>query len=165
MTIQKRFQLKSISLDISAWQRQLRTEMEEEIKEAAKDWLSTVIAIVPVWSRASHATFQPLADAVGFVIPTQPLIAKTDRSDLGQSVSRGELQLQKDSFHFLYETDLRYLSANEFMHVEFPDHGIFSPAGLKTPTPFNFTGQAAEQFKERTPRLPNPFDFLQTRNL
>lgn len=165
MAIQKKFQLKSIKLDINAWKRQLKIEMEEQTKEAARDWLATVIAIVPIWSRASHATFKPLADTVGFVIPTFPLVARKDRSNLGERESMGRLELTPDTFHFVYETNLRYLSANEFMHVEHPDHGIFSPLGLKTPTPFNFTGQAAEQFMKRTPELPNPFDFLRTQKL
>jgi hypothetical protein len=165
MAIRKSFNLKSIKLDIPAWERQLKKEMEEEIKVAAQDWLATVIAIVPVWSRASHATFKPLADAVGFTIPTQPLVAKKDRSSLGESVSQGRVEITKDTFHFVYETDLRYLAANEMSHVEFPEAGIFSPKGLRTPTPFNFTGQAAEQFRARTTELPNPFRFIRTRNL
>ena len=163
--IRKNFKLKSIQLDLAAWKRRMQIEMEDEITEAARDWLALVIAIVPVWSRASHATFKPLADAVGFTIPTQPLVAKEDRSDLGQNLSKGGLEIKKDTFHFVYETNLRYLAANEFLHVEFPDHVIFSPTGLRTPTPFNFTAQGADQFRTRTPELPNPFDFLRTRNL
>jgi len=163
--IKKDFGLKTFRVDMNRWERQLKKEMEEETKEAAKDWLATVISIVPVWSRASHATFKPLADAVGFTIPTRPLVAKKDRSDLGESVSQGRVEITKDTFHFVYQTDLRYLAANEFSHVEFPDHGIFSPTGLRTPTPFNFTGQAAEQFRARTPELPNPFEYMRIRNL
>jgi len=158
--IKKQFFLTTVKLDIAAWKRQLAKDMEEEIKEAAMDWLHTVISIVPVWSRASHATFKPLADAVGFTIPTQPLVAKKDRSALGQSESSGGLELTKTTFHFVYETNLRYLAFNEFNHAEFPDAGIFSPTGLRTPTPFNFTGQAAEEFKKRSPELPNPFNFI-----
>lgn len=165
MAIQKKFSITAVTLDLNAWKRQLQKEMEEEIKEAARDWLATVIAIVPVWSRASHATFKPLADAVGFTIPTQPLVAKRDRSGLGQSVSSGRLETTKETFHFVYETNLQYLAFNEFNHAEFPDAGIFSPQGLKTPTPFNFTGRAAEEFRRRTPELPNPFRFLKGRKL
>lgn len=163
--INKNFDLKSMRLDVKAWERTMQKEMEEEIKEAARDWLVTVIRIVPVWSRASHATFKPLADAVGFTIPTQPLIAKKDRSSLGESVSRGSVEIKKDSFHFVYETDLRYLAANEFMHVEYPEHGIFSPKGLRTPTPYNFTQAGLQQFLKRIPELPNPFEKLRLRNL
>jgi hypothetical protein len=152
-------------LDVKAWERQMQKEMEEEIRDAARDWLVTVVRIVPVWSRASHATFKPLADAVGFTIPQQPLIAKKDRSGLGESVSGGGLDIKKDSFHFRYETNLEYLAANEFMHVEYPDHGIFSPKGLKTPTPFNFTQAGMEQFLKRIPELPNPFEKLRLRKL
>lgn len=143
----------------------MRKEMEEEIREAARDWLRTVIAIVPVWSRASHATFKPLADEVGFVIPTQPLIARKDRSDLGERESVGRLEISNDSFHFVYETNLRYLAFNEFNSVSPGDPGVFSSTGLKNPTPYNFTGQAADQFRQRTPQLPNPFQFLRARSL
>jgi len=165
MGIRKKFSLQSVNIDINAWNRQMRKDMEEEIKDAGRDWLATVIAIVPVWSRASHATFSHLADAVGFSIPTQPLVAKKDRSGLGRSESSGGLEITKNTFHFTYETSLRYLAFNEFNHAEFPHGGIFSPTGLKTPTPFNFTGKAAEQFKERTPELTNPFNFIKGRKL
>jgi len=163
--ITKRFDLKSISLDTSAWQKTLESEMEEEIKALAVVWLKNAILTVPVWSRASHATFKPLADAVGFIIPTRPLIAKKDRSALGQSVSSGGLELTGSTFHFSYDTDLEYLIANETMHVEYPDHGIFSPQGLRTETPFNFTKTGAELFEREMlkVRLPNPFRFLRTR--
>jgi len=163
--IRKQFDLRSISLDTSSWQRVLEAEMEEEIKGLAVVWLKNAILTVPVWSRASHGTFKPLADAVGFIIPSQPLIAKKDRSALGQSVSRGGLELTGSTFHFSYETNLQYLIANETMHVEYPDHGIFSPQGLRTETPFNFTKTGEELFKREMlkVRLPDPFRFLRTR--
>lgn len=165
MAIQKKFKLQAISLDVNEYEKILQKEMKEEIIEAARDWLRTVISIVPVWSRASHATFKPLADAVGFVIPTFPLIAAKDRSSLGESVSVGKLELDKNKFFFVYETSLRYLGFNEFNRAEFPDAGIFSPAGLKTPTPFNFTGRAAEQFMRATPEIPNPLRALKVRRI
>lgn len=167
MSIRKNFKLKSINIDINQWKHTLRIEMEEEIKTQAIIWLKNAISIVPVWSRASHATFGPLADAVGFVIPTQPLIAKEDRSFLGESVSRGGIELTDDTFHFIYETNLEYLAANEFLHVEYPNHGVFSPKGLRTPTPYNFTARGEQLFTEQVARirLPNPFNFLRVRNL
>lgn len=163
MAIRKQFDLKKLDFDLNAWKREMRREMEEEIKEAAREWLRTVIAIVPVWSRASHATFKPLADAVGFVIPTQPLESRKDRSDLGESVSRGELEITDDTFHFIYETNLRYLAFNEFNAAGIGDSNIF--AGLDEATPYNFTGRAAEVFRARSPQLPNPFEYLRPQRL
>ena len=165
MLIKKQFDLSEIVLDTDSWKKELDDQMDEQIKEAARDWLKTVISIVPVWSRASQATFKPLADAVGFVIPTQPLVAGEDRTALGRQLSKGGLEITSTSYHFTYETNLDYLAFNEFNHAEFPNAGIFSPAGLKTPTPFNFTGQAAEQFMQITPKMPNPFDFINGRRL
>lgn len=162
MAIRTNFQLSVLEFDVNAYERLLRDEMTEEIKEAAKDWLATVISIVPVWSRASHATFKPLADAVGFTIPTSPLAASApeDRSALGESVSVGKLELENNKFFFVYETNLQYLAFNEFNVAEFPNAGIFSPQGLKTPTPFNFTKIAGEEFAQRAVNIPNPIEFM-----
>lgn len=166
--IEKKFNLLAIDSEFERWKKALAQEMEEEIKDAAKDWLKTAISIVPVWSRASQATFRPLADAVGFAIPPRPLVAPEDRSSLGRTTSSGGLDIDANvgKFFFFYETNLRYLAFNEFNHAEFPNAGIFSPKGLKTPTPFNFTGQAADQFRARkAPQLPNPLKFFTGRKI
>ena len=163
MPLRPKFQLNEIKLDVGRWKRQMKKVMEEEIKEAARDWIRNALSIIPVWSRASHETFRPLADAVGFTIPTGPLEARKDRSALGRSVSSGDLQVTDDTFHFVYETNLRYLAINEFRNVARNEGNVF--AGLTEPTPYNFTVSGAEQFKARRPDLPNPLDFQKVRNL
>ena len=158
MAIKTNFTLHALKLDLSGYERELRDEMTEEIKDAARDWLQTVIAIVPVWSRASRATFKPLADAVGFALPTGQLVAKEDRSDLGESVSSGGIDVENNSFHFTYETNLSYLADNEFTSVSKGQSNVF--AGLRTPTPYGFTAAGAAEFLKRIPEVPSPFEFL-----
>lgn len=163
MALRPRFQLSEIRLDVGKWKRAMKAQMEQEIKEAARDWIRNALSIIPVWSRASHETFRPLADAVGFTIPTGPLEARKDRSALGRSVSSGGLEITDDTFHFMYETNLRYLAINEFSSVARNEGNVF--AGLTEPTPYNFTVTGAEQFKARRPDLPDPFDFQRVRRI
>ena len=161
MSIRTRYELVNIQIDINQWKRKVAAYMEEEIRDAARDWIKNALSIIPVWSRASHATFKPLADAVGFVIPTGVLEARKDRSNLGESTSTGRLEITETTYHFVYETSLRYLAYNEFNNASLGENNIF--AGLESGTPYQFTVTGAEQFKARRPTLPNPFDFQKVR--
>lgn len=156
----------TVNIDVSRYRREFDNKMTEIIKEAARSWLRTVLLIIPTWSRASRATFEALANEVGFNVTYGPLRAKKDRLLLGLSTSKGGLKIEKGkSYHFFYETDLRYLAYNNVNRVivgQAPN--VF--AGLINPTPYRFTdaGQKDfESFAQNNVRLPNPYEFI-TRN-
>ena len=163
MAIRTKFTVSVIDIDISGYKRELKERMTEELKEAAKDWIMTALSIIPVWSRASHSTFKPLADAVGYAVPAGPLVARKDRSDLGESTSSGRLEFEDDKFFFVYETNLRYLAFNEFNSASKGENNVF--AGLSTSTPFNFTKIAGDQFLQRMTELPSLIPFIRGKRI
>jgi len=137
--------------------------MTQVTKDAAISWLTVVLAIIPTWSRASRATFNELAEAVGFPLTFGPVRSRKDRLNLGLSTSRGGLDTTSTSWHFFYETDLRYLEYNEFNKVIFGEApNVFSRSGLINPTPYNFQEAGLADFKSFAAgvRLPNPFLFI-----
>jgi len=157
-----------IQFDKKAYLRRLDDHMTETTKESARSWLRTVLVIIPTWSRASRATFAELANAVGFHITYGPIRSREDRLILGLQTGRGGLKTTTSTWHFFYETDLRYLAYNEANRVVFGQApNVFSRSGLTNPTPYNFqeAGRADFESFAREVKLPNPFDFVRGKRL
>lgn len=161
-------QLFEIKFDKSAWQKTLQDEMTEDIKDAARSYLRTVLAIIPTWSRASRATFEALASQVGFNITFGPIRSAEDRLLLGLSTGRGGLDLKKDSWKFFYETDLRYLAFNNFNAAIFGQApNVFSRSGIPN-TPYRFTDAGEADFRsfaENFVKLPSPIEFVKPKRI
>lgn len=158
---QWRADLSEITFDKRAYQAAIKKQMTENIREAGRKWLARVLVIIPTWSRASRATFEALAQAVGFNITYGPQRSREDRLVLGLQTGRGGLVITKDSWHFTYETDLRYLAYNEFTNaVPGPPPQPFGR--LRNPTPYHFQDAGLQAFLEfaQTVQLPNPLDFI-----
>lgn len=128
-------------------QRDIDKEMLEITKEAARVWLTAALSIVPTWSRASRATFESLAQAVGFEVTYGPIRSFNDRKSLGLSTGFGGLTREAlGSYSFFYKTELRYLIFNESNVARVGVAGVFR--GLINPTPYNFREAAEKAFKE-----------------
>lgn len=141
--------------------------MEEKTKEAARSWLTTVLVIIPTWSRASRATFEALAREVGFTVTYGPQLSSKDRRSLGLDNSAGGLRINKlESYKFFYETSLRYLAYNE---ENFATPGPPpQPFGeLTNPTPYNFVDAGKNDFESfaKQIRLPSPIEFIKAQKL
>lgn len=152
-----------IKLDLRGYQKELDSHMRSEVTDAARSWLTTVLTIVPTWSKASRATFEALGNAVGFTITYGPQRSRENRKALGESTGRGGLTVTKTSWHFYYETDLRYLAYNE-LNQAIPGKapGLFSRSGLTNPTPYKFqeAGKADFESIAKNVLLPSPMDFI-----
>ncbi len=151
-----------IDFDLAGYKNKLDEELTEITKDAARSWLKTVLRIIPTWSRASRATFEALAREVGFTITYGPLVASKDRFQLGISTSKGGLEITPlKSYHFFYETNLRYLAYNEANAAIAGDPP--KPFGrLINPTPYNFIEAGDSDFMSFSQEvlLPNPFKFI-----
>lgn len=154
--------LKTIDFDLRSYKAELDRFLVEETKESAKSWLRTVLVIIPTWSRASRATFEALANEVGFHISYGPQKSKKDRLSLGLQTGRGGLDIKKfKTYHFFYETDLRYLAYNnENLAKPGPPPQPFGE--LTNPTPYNFDEAGKNDFESRSSnvRLPSPLQFI-----
>lgn len=159
-------ELYTIQFDIKGYLGVLDAKIEEQTKEAARSWLYTVLQIVPTWSGASRATFEALAQAVGFNITYGPQRSKNDRKDLGRATSMGGIEKKGTEIVFFYQTDLRYLEFNEFNRATpgLPPRPI---TFLLNPTPYRFLEAGERDFQSfvKTVRLPNPMLFISQRPL
>jgi hypothetical protein len=155
-------------LDASAYKRYLSQYLEDWLKQAAIFWLDatvgTTIEIIPTWSKASRATFQKLAEAVGTHIRFGPQKSFKDRESLGDQESEGGVEIDSSAgrFYFKYGTSLQYLTYNEYnkaVRGEAP--GVFSSRGIPN-TPYHFQEKGREAFDDftRFTELPSPFLFL-----
>lgn len=127
-------------------QEDVDRQMRQLAEEAARVWLDAVLAIVPTWSRASRATFEALAQAVGYKVTYGPVRAFSDRRPLGLSTGFGGLMREaKGSYSFYYRSELRYLNFNESNVARVGVAGVFK--GLINPTPYNFKDAGEKAFR------------------
>jgi hypothetical protein len=163
-----RFTAKAYLIDFnkSLYIKDLREAMYGWTKEAARSWLRTVLAIIPVWSAASHATFSQLAEAVGFPLPLAA-VAQKDRISLGMRTGSGGLDTKEEKqgkIYFYYISTLRYLAWNEYNHaVKGDGSGVF--ASLTDPGPYRFQEAGENDFLSfaQTVKLTNPLDDIYLR--
>lgn len=129
----------------------LQRNVDEEIKQlvilGARKWLDAALAIVPTWSRASRATFEALAQAVGYKVTYGPVRSFVDRQGLGLATGFGGIERKAKGFYtFYYRTNLRYLIFNESNKAVVGKAGVFR--GLINPTPYNFRDAGQRAFEE-----------------
>lgn len=157
--------LTTFSLDLRSYRRALHSQMTQAIQEATRQWLNaTVVALIPVWSGASAATFIELARQVSFPLHVRPKRGVKNRVPLGQLHSDGSIEFGPDKYVFKYSTRLPHLIWNEYHNANVdPDPGLFGV--LVNPGPYHFqrAGQAAFANYASRVRLPNPFAHLRTR--
>ncbi len=149
--------------DMSKYRRALHEQLGEAITQAAFSWLGAATDAIPVWSGASHATFLPLASAIGFSMAVAPVNAGGSRVGLGLNNATGELiaDASTGKFQFSYSTTLKHLIYNEFNNANIsPDPSLF--AKLHNPGPYDFQKKALEAYEKsiRNVGLPDPFKSL-----
>lgn len=157
-----------IDFDRRSYLNYLDLHMQRMTREAARSWLTTVLVIIPTWSRASRATFEALASAVSFNIQYGPIRSFEDRLVLGLQTGRGGVDYKKGQWYFYYETDLRYLAYNEHNRVIFGQApGVFSPNGLINDTPYKFQEAGKADFESFASNvlLPSPMDYIKGRRI
>lgn len=129
--------------------------MLEATREGARIWLDTVLSIVPTWSGASRATFEALAQSVGYTVTYGPIRSFKDRRQLGQGTGFGGVRREGASHYvFYYRTTLDYLIYNEANQARVGQAGVFK--GLIHPTPYKFFDAGEKAFRQyaKTVRLP-----------
>ena len=161
MTFKARVSL--VRFDKRGFLNNLDSEMTDLTKEAAQSWLRTVVVNIPIWSRASIATFNALAEAVGFPLNVGTPVSNVDRLSLGLQTGRGGLRIEKNkSWKFFYETDLRYLAWNEFNKAVKGDGSGWYSTFRDGPGPLRFLDAGTADFESfaREAKLPNPIEFI-----
>lgn len=112
-------------------------ETRKLTEEAARVWLDAALKVVPTWSRASRATFEALAQAVGYNVTYGPVRAFSDRTPLGLKTGFGGIRkIGPANYEFYYRSELDYLNFNESNVARVGVAGVFK--GLIHPTPYNF---------------------------
>lgn len=148
--------LQAIHFDLGQYEKELEKALDEANSSGAFVWLTTALKIVPLWSGASRATFSHLANAIGFNQPFTRGDAPIDRVSLGVRTSSGGVIKRPFARFFYYRTTLRYLKFNDENEAYPGVGGVVW--GLRNPTPYYFTGEALDAWKEfaKGVRLPRP---------
>ena len=148
-------ELKGLYLPLPVVKNAIDKRVREATEEGARVWLKTVLSIIPTWSGASRATFEALAQSVGFTVVYGPIRANKDRRSLGQGTGFGGVTRDSTGhYSFYYRTELRYLLFNEANVARVGVGGVFK--GLINPTPYKFFEKGEQAFLAyaKTVRLP-----------
>lgn len=147
--------LKRIELNLPRLEGVINDQMLEYTKEGARIWLREALSHIPTWSGASRATFEALAQSVGFKVTYGPITAFYNRKPLGASNGFGGWYKEGDGhFVFYYSSTLDYLNWNDQNEAPVGVAGV--KWGLLNATPYYFTQAANEAFLEyaSSARLP-----------
>jgi hypothetical protein len=109
----------SITFDLPKYKKVVLNALINLNERAGRAWIDAAIrqTPIPVWSGASRATFQRLAQSLGTSIPMDPIVAPESRVSLGRASSAGSGVVKdagKPYVGFVYSTNLRYLAYNEY---------------------------------------------------
>jgi hypothetical protein len=138
-------------INLDRYRKALDRHMREVIAQALAEWLEAVLREIPVWSGASRATFEHLAQTIGMDVPNVPVVHCPDKiaeGALDGLQSKLELGETAGVYAFTYKTSLPHLVWNEYHNANLdPDPGKFPPpAVLKKPGPYEFQAKGAVAF-------------------
>ena len=86
-----------VRLDLKAATKAIDEEMTAILKEAVAEWLRTILAIVPVWSGASHYAFKELADAVDVPVTAFPVTRTDSKGHARRAPDRRRMGLESST--------------------------------------------------------------------
>lgn len=164
---------KTIQISLPKFKNNINQVFSKEIERAAIAWLNaTVLAVVPIWSGASRATFQKLAREVNFPLTITGIKPSAQgfinagvagpRLGFQQSTGKLEKDTSRLRYTFTYGTSLFHLVFNEFNDANAnPEAGRLF-ARLIQPGPYNFQELGRNAFLDvaRTVDLPSPWNNL-----
>lgn len=152
-----RFRARLQTINVDPRQLPLIDEfIKESTEEAARIWVRAAVARIPVWSGASRATLEALASAVNETIDIDVRSTAPDRVALGRLYSSGGIEkLSTGDWRFVYESNLRYLAANETTRVAPRTEGL--RGSLIQATPYNFRQAGNEAVEAYANTLVIPY--------
>ena len=163
---------KGIQIAVSAYTQAVDTVLEEAITKAATAWLNaTVMAVIPVWSGASAATFQKLARAVSFPLTITGVAPQGAYGALGPQYglqrSTGSVSKGGGKASFEYGTSLFHLVFNESQNANISKKAgrVFSSLNQPGPYGFQSLGETAFTSFAATVILPNPWLHVQIKTI
>lgn len=149
-------------LDVKKYTQALETQVETQMRQAAREWLRAVIPKVPIWTGTSQGTLQPLGRFLRFAIPITPVVNRPGKGpEVGANQSGFKFERRGHRFVFKFDTSVEYFIRNNFYNLNPPFH-------LKTPGPYGAfeAGEAAfkRYLKEIAPkRIPKIKDFIRVK--
>lgn len=159
------FQYTLADLQIGKYKSAVNKHLREALTAGVQQWLNAALAIIPIWSGASHGTFQKLAQKVGAEMGAVTSRDTTGRG-LGEAAGAQQSVGKFIAFDFAYiaeyGTNLWHLVYNEYNNANLnPTEGRLF-ARLRRPGPYDFQRKAGDVFVAfaRSVRLPNPWDSI-----
>ena len=162
-----RCRLSYTQFKIGLFNAALRKVAEQQVRQAAREWLRAVIPRIPVFTGTARGTLQPLGRFLKVAVPISPIATRKDKGpNVGESRTRPYyFHRDGDRHYFRFNTDLGYFIQNEFYHAPNP------PFKLTHPTPWNaiiegnlaFEAYIKTTLPQRIPKIRDYFKFKTVR--
>jgi hypothetical protein len=153
-----------LKLDAGEYKRTLHTYLLDKLQEGGKLWLGACLAVIPVWSGASHGTFLKLANKIGMLVSISAMASIPGMLGpaVGSQKSTASIKSSNDQYILEYGTSLWHLIYNEYNNANLNPTAGRLFARLRTPGPYNFQKIGAEAFSAfaTTVSLPSPWKLL-----
>ncbi len=107
-------QVTLVNLALDALLRDLDKEFTDILVTGTREWVRTVVSIVPSWSGMSRASLKPIADLVGEPVFSSPTSGAPDRQLQGEALGEGKLNLGEGNIYsFTWKTSVFHFIYNE----------------------------------------------------
>lgn len=138
-------QVTLVNLALDALLKDLDKEFTDILVTGTREWVRTVVGIVPSWSGMSRASIKPIADLVGEPVFSSPAAGAPDRQTEGEALGEGKLNLgeSKNIYSFTWRTNVFHFIYNESNNANELD----PPFHLKKPGPYHSRDAANRAFE------------------
>ena len=149
-----------LGIDTGRFTETLDTNMKEQIRQAAREWLRAVILKVPIWTGTSIGSLQPLGAYLRVAVPNN---YKVVRPGMGPSAGRAQQEFkfkrEGNVWSFEFTEEVPHYLVNEYFNVNAT--GKFH---LTTPGPYRSFAAGEAAFTAYInayliKRVPNLHDF------
>jgi hypothetical protein len=152
------FKLRLLKINKRGYTEALQKAVDTQVRQAAREWLRTVMIHVPVYSGQAAASLVPLGRHLHVAIPIHPDPVARRRYPGGISIgeSQGTFSFSSEGWvsTFTFSTEVPHYLINEF------NAGLGSPP-LRHPTPWAsmehgrnaFMAYLQENLKSRIPKI------------
>lgn len=100
-------------LDLQAWKRKLRQELDIELNRAVRAWLGGVTGRVPVWSGMSQASLLSVSELVGGQLVVSPKGGVKSRIPSGKQLGTAVKEITDTDFTITVTTDVPHYNVQE----------------------------------------------------
>lgn len=157
-TIKARFS--KLGIDTGRYTKTLDTNMQEQIRQGAREWLRAVILKVPIWTGTSMGSLRPLGAYLRVAVPSNyEVVRKGYGPSVGKALQEFKFDKKDHIYTFSFTEEVPHYLVNEYFNAN--EQGFH----LRNPGPYRSFAAGEKAFINYintylVKRVPNLQDFI-----